>query len=452
MQAQDIIASMPIRGEAFAFWRDRLAAGRLAVLARHLEAVRAGGVAGAEAFVPLAERLLGLPEAPRRDLAATPEFGAWISEMRDRFERGGRTWSDAETESLLARAGQFLLLPLLRGDLAGPERVPVPVVPGGLVAIPGTPVFFALGEGVRRATCRAGAGGLDFAPEGAPAAAFTRAEVAALLAGAGPEVSSLSGLAPGGYRLAELRQPGMYLGLPVNEMLSTSLVRMARAQGAGDDPDSLMTFAADAGRFAGDVDEALGLVERAWPEMAEALALHTRFVAPILSERVYSYSELAAPNAVFLRATPQNPLWYVELLVHESCHNWLASLMELVPIIDATDERRFVSPWRADARPLIGILFGTHAFAFVTLYLVRLLQHGTADAEVVGRRVAFEAERVSRGYALLREEGRFTPAGSLFLDDLGRVVEEIEEGAAAHAHWAGGPESSPLEAIWPTVT
>jgi HEXXH motif-containing protein len=140
----------------------------------------------------------------------------------------------------------------------------------------------------------------------------------------------------------------------------------------------------------------------------------------------------------------------VELLIHESCHNWLASLMELVPIMDADEERRYVSPWRADPRPLIGILFGTHAFAFVTLYLMRLLEHGTPDAAVVARRAAFEAERVARGYALLREHGSVSPAGALFLEDLGRVAEEIEARAATYAGAAAG--EALLEPVWPTVT
>lgn len=445
MQATEVISAMPIRGEAHVFWHSRLAAGRLALLRRHFETVRVGGVAGAETFLPLAGALLALPDATRLVAAVTPEFGAWIAEMRDRFERG----EAADDEALLSRIGQFLLLPLLR-EVQPSARVPVSLVAGGLAAVPGTPVFFKLGDGVRRAWCRVEGGAPTFEPEGAPEVAFTRAQAAALLAGAGPELSSLAGLEPGGYRLAKFRAQGMYLGLPVNHMLVESRVRMARAHGAGDDPDSLMTFVGDAGSFAADIDEALEIVAGAWPEMFEALGLHTRFVAPILSDRMISYSELGAPNAVFLRATPQNPLWYVELLIHEACHNWLASLMELILMMDAEREKRFVSPWRADPRPLTGIFFGTHAFAFVTLCLIRLLEHGTPLAPMVAQRVAFEAERVARGYALLRDHGSFLPAGKLFMEDLGRVVEEVEAGAAAHAGQAAG--GGPLEAVWPTVT
>lgn len=452
MQARHLITATPIRGEAYAHWYAQLGAARLRILDRHLETVRASSVVGGNALLSLVERFRAMPDADRLTMAGTPEFGAWSAAMRDRFERNAQPSEENAAAALLARFGEFLLLPLCRSP-ASSLCITVTIVDGGFVALPGSPVFFKIQTDSSTASCVVDSGGLTFDANGKGAVHFPRAELSALLNGTGPGVRSLGGLDPGGYRLADFGRPkpNVYLGLPVNEMLHQSRVRMASANGAGSDPDSLITFLPDASLFVDDVGAALASIAGAWPEMGDMIGLHTRFITPIVSERVFSYSEMYAPNTVFLRARPQNPLWYVELLVHESCHNWLASLMEIIPIVDADQERRYESPWRTDPRPITGIVFGTHAFTFVTLCLLRMLERGRVDAHAgaVEQRVRFEAKRVARGYALIREHGRFTAAGGLFLEDLGLAVDDVLERVSRLNAASTGTEA--LDDLWPTV-
>ncbi|MHB0963435.1 MAG: aKG-HExxH-type peptide beta-hydroxylase [Gemmatimonadaceae bacterium] len=452
MQARHLITATPIRGEAYTYWHAQLGAARLRILDRHVETVRASTVVGGDALLSLVERFRAMPEADRLTMAGTPEFGAWSAAMRDRFERNRQSSDEDAAAPLLARFGEFLLLPLCRAA-ASSVSVAVTVVDGGFVALPGSPVFFKLQTDRSTASCVVDGGGLTFDAIGGVTAHFPRAELSALLNGTGPVVKSLGELDPGGYRLADFgsSRTNVYLGLPVNEMLNQSRLRMASANGAGADPGSLIAFLTDASPFVDDVGAALASIADAWPEMGEMIGLHTRFIVPIVSDRVFSYSEMYAPNTVFLRARPQNPLWYVELLVHESCHNWLASLMEIIPIVDADQERRYESPWRTDPRPLIGIVFGTHAFTFVTLCLLRLLEQGrvSKDAREVERRVRFEAKRVARGYALIREHGKFTAAGAMFLEDLGLAVDDVQERVSRLNSSSSGAEG--MDDLWPTV-
>ena len=449
VQARDVIRAIPIRGEAHRHWENRVARGRLAVLDHHLRNSGLGGRTDAT-FSDLANRFLAIPEPLRLKVAASPEFGAWIAEIRDAFERGDRVLVEGDAQAIRARLAPFLIYPLLLQDPGATVCIKVSAV-DGLVAVPGTPLFFKLGGTGQEAICRIEDGGLTFTAEGTGVIRFARNEVAALLNGDGTAPRSVTGLPVGAYRLPELSLPGMYLGLPVNRMLTASRIRMAQALDAGNAPDTLMTFAVDASRFVDEVNGALLTIAEVWPEMGEALPLHTRFVAPIFSDRVFSYSEMSSPNAVFLRADPRGPLWYVELLVHETCHVWLASLMELIPMIDSDQTRRFPSPWRADPRPLIGILFGAHAFAVVARCLFLLLEHGTPHEDVVARRLAFESERVERGCRLLEQHGSFSKAGEIFMSDLRRVVEEVTAGACRMRYTSVASESTALDPIWPTA-
>ena len=454
MQARDVIASMPVRGKVERYWRQRLAIGRLAVLNRHLSNRRSAGENLSEPVNALFDRFFALPEPVRLKIAAFPEFGAWIAEIRDSLEREGRAGKE-DAETLFSRIAPFLILPILEGNLGDFATFAVSAVEGGIIALPGTPLFFKLDGGAREAKCLVRSGTLTLESECAPAAQFGIEQIWDVLAGKGISPYALFDLPPGIYRLPELRLPGMYLGLPVNRMLNASRARASWAMSAGSEPGALIRFAADGSKFVDEVNTALSAIGTVWPEMGEALPLHARFVAPIASDHVFSFSELDAPNAIFIRAAARNPLWHMELLIHETCHIWLSSLIELIPIIDSGQEIRFVSPWRPDARPLVGILFGAHAFAMVAMYFLRLLEYGTPYADVVARRVAFESERLTRGYELLRQHGRFSNAGEIFMDDLGEIVEEVRSGASSlslgrYAHAV--LEGVSLEPFWPTVT
>ena len=68
---------------------------------------------------------------------------------------------------------------------------------------------------------------------------------------------------------------------------------------------------------------------------------------------------------------------------------------------------------------------------------------------MVAGRVAYEAERVERGYRLLEEHGSFSKAGEIFMADLSRVVDEVMAGAG---RWrTAANKSGVLDPIWPTV-
>lgn len=62
---------------------------------------------------------------------------------------------------------------------------------------------------------------------------------------------------------------------------------------------------------------------------------------------------------------PETTETYVEVLTHEAGHLWLNLLEDRDPtfVRNPYTERRFVSPWRQDARPIHGILHGAYVFS-----------------------------------------------------------------------------------------
>ena len=69
-----------------------------------------------------------------------------------------------------------------------------------------------------------------------------------------------------------------------------------------------------------------------------------------------------------------------ELLVHEMQHVKLTALCDLFDLFDRDDDTLFPVPWRADPRPVEGLLHGTYAhLAVADLWRSRFRQ--TPDGE-----------------------------------------------------------------------
>jgi HEXXH motif-containing protein len=62
---------------------------------------------------------------------------------------------------------------------------------------------------------------------------------------------------------------------------------------------------------------------------------------------------------------PPNPIALAHSVIHEYQHSKLGAILDLVDLYDRQDVRRYYSPWRADPRPLSGLLQGVYAFLAV---------------------------------------------------------------------------------------
>jgi HEXXH motif-containing protein len=68
---------------------------------------------------------------------------------------------------------------------------------------------------------------------------------------------------------------------------------------------------------------------------------------------------------------PSHTAGFAATLVHESQHSVLNALGDLVDLFDPADDALYYSPWRADPRPLRGLLHGCYAFLGVADFWAR---------------------------------------------------------------------------------
>jgi len=126
----------------------------------------------------------------------------------------------------------------------------------------------------------------------------------------------------------------------------------------------------------------------------------------------------ASPAAFGAIATslPPSAVSMAETLIHEFQHIKLDGLMDLVPLIEPGAERGY-APWRADPRPMSGILQGVYAFTGIVRFwgTQRLLE--TEPDEVLRASVLFERWRLAIELVAgnLLSSGSLTPTGVRFV-------------------------------------
>ncbi|MFF4036715.1 HEXXH motif domain-containing protein [Streptomyces sp. NPDC001816] len=116
----------------------------------------------------------------------------------------------------------------------------------------------------------------------------------------------------------------------------------------------------------------------------------------------------------FLMSRPSSALDLAAALVHEAQHIKLSALLDLVTLLRGGLEETHYAPWRADPRPLRGILQGVYAFLGVASFW-QALREGTGLSDAERAQADFE-------FALRRgqvEEGLRTLWSEASLTDLG---------------------------------
>lgn len=104
--------------------------------------------------------------------------------------------------------------------------------------------------------------------------------------------------------------------------------------------------------------------------------------------------------------TPESGLALAVTLIHEAQHAKLDALLDLVDLYDRADGTRYYSPWRADPRPLSGLLQGSYAFLAVADFW---REQPTSLGEFEFARITEQLRRAMdtlQGAAALTEDGR----------------------------------------------
>ncbi|HEX4062661.1 MAG TPA: FxsB family cyclophane-forming radical SAM/SPASM peptide maturase [Streptosporangiaceae bacterium] len=151
------------------------------------------------------------------------------------------------------------------------------------------------------------------------------------------------------------------------------------------------------------------------PAYTEVLSAGLRSVVPVEpSSAGYSQSATAphAFGAVALALPPDVDTLSV-LLLHEMQHVKLGVLGELYSLFDRADGRLYRVPWRADPRPVEGVLHGTYAhLAIAEFWLAKARMHADVEAH---RRFATYRDWVAEVSDALLDAHALGPMGERFV-------------------------------------
>ncbi|SNQ51898.1 conserved hypothetical protein [Frankia canadensis] len=118
---------------------------------------------------------------------------------------------------------------------------------------------------------------------------------------------------------------------------------------------------------------------------------------------------------------PRDGLSCAAALLHEFQHNKLSALLDLFTLCEPADGRLFYAPWRADPRPLAGLLQGAYAYLGLTKFWDDE-RRAHPDHRYAHFEFARWREDVWRVLIIMRLSGAMTPLGLRFLDGMQAAV------------------------------
>lgn len=168
---------------------------------------------------------------------------------------------------------------------------------------------------------------------------------------------------------------------------------------------------------------ALTLLRRYDTARAEETVHLLRSVVPLAGGCRSSGATLpAAAGSVLARA--QAPPALAATLVHEVQHGKLTALADVLTLHTADRTPRFWAPWRADPRPLEGLLHGAYAHLALAGYWQRAALYGARGAWARHARVRAQVAAV---LPVLRVHGQLTSAGQEFTDAMAAAERAMDE-------------------------
>jgi uncharacterized protein len=183
---------------------------------------------------------------------------------------------------------------------------------------------------------------------------------------------------------------------------------------------------AELGRWRTEFADAWRLLDVHVPDRAVELAAGLRILVPLAQLDKGSARSATIRHAfgVFGLTLPPSAAEFAVTLVHEFQHSKLSAILDLVPMSDPADDRRFFAPWRLDPRPLSGLLQGVYAFVGVA-DTWRALREASGIADFAQEQFAEARIQVDLGLTAVEESGALTAAGERLAASLRTTTDEL---------------------------
>ena len=194
------------------------------------------------------------------------------------------------------------------------------------------------------------------------------------------------------------------------------------------------------------------IIQEAWPEGQEVLALLTARIIPLKAKGVVSFSYRHRPGLSFINCFDRDNLDLIDDLIHENSHHHLnLFLRKQILFHRDRNQQIFYSPWRRSLRPLRGILHAAFTFAVGAMLFERLSTWASGpgslarwtraglsarDLQRARFRCLEEVESVRYSIQDLEYAGRhlkwLTGSGRRLVTQLAESIEQVECNIAPH--------------------
>ncbi|MDE3219280.1 MAG: hypothetical protein KGO23_07900 [Nitrospirota bacterium] len=200
------------------------------------------------------------------------------------------------------------------------------------------------------------------------------------------------------------------------------------------------------------IKQAWAIVQEAWPEGHELLALLTARIIPLKAKGVVSFSYRHRPGLSFINCFDRDNLDLIDDLIHENSHHHLNLLLRKQILYHGDrNQQIFYSPWRRSLRPLRGILHAAFTFTMGAMLFERLSTWASERGGLVRWK---QAELTSRDLQRARFRGLeevesvrysiqdleyaswhlkwLTGSGQRLVKQLAETIEQVEQNIAPH--------------------
>jgi HEXXH motif-containing protein len=172
------------------------------------------------------------------------------------------------------------------------------------------------------------------------------------------------------------------------------------------------------------LDGAWRILAEHHPSVAEDVASFISVLTPLVPPKREASS--ATPKHAFGSiglSSPSDARFLAVTLAHEVQHTKLTALLDVVHLTEPDDGTTYYAPWRDDPRPVAGLLQGAYAHLGIARFWRAQRRHETGGAALEAES-AFVRWRTATDLVIraLSSSGRLTPAGEVFVGEMGRTV------------------------------
>jgi HEXXH motif-containing protein len=188
---------------------------------------------------------------------------------------------------------------------------------------------------------------------------------------------------------------------------------------------------------AGLVADALSAIRRFQPWTFSHLAAGLRIIALKPYDQILVNVTASELPGAFVCTVPSDPYVLASSFIHEFHHNTLFGIEERGRFFEPSDQdeiegENHYSPWVETLRPLHGILHAIYVFIPVFRYWSAIARDGSLSEAQLGfarEQLAQIPAQLQIGVNQLRRHARFTPFGSMLMDELEADAKEAYDEA-----------------------